>query len=110
MGSTHSTDFPTTPGAFDRSHNGGDNQGDAFVTKLAMEIDPTYAVCGRVTEAGGFTGIGGVTVWAGSTRSTTTDANGNYTFTRLPAGMYNIRPDRAPYAFSPASRAVLRAD
>lgn len=33
MGSTNSRDFPTTPGAFDRSHNGGD---DAFVAKLAM--------------------------------------------------------------------------
>ncbi len=32
-GWTGSSDFPTTPGAFDRSHNGYD---DAFVAKLAM--------------------------------------------------------------------------
>ena len=32
-GCTDSTDFPTTPGAFDTSFNGGD---DAFVAKLAM--------------------------------------------------------------------------
>ena len=31
-GDTSSTDFPTTPGAFDTSYNGGD--GDAFVAKL----------------------------------------------------------------------------
>jgi hypothetical protein len=31
-GDTGSTDFPTTPGAFDRTFNGGAN--DAFVTKL----------------------------------------------------------------------------
>src|SRR5262245_19683204 len=33
-GFTHSTDFPTTPGAFDTSFNGGSFIGDAFVTKL----------------------------------------------------------------------------
>ena len=30
-GRDHSNDFPTTPGAFDTSYNGG---GDAFVAKL----------------------------------------------------------------------------
>ena len=111
-GVTGSSDFPTTPGAFDTSYNGG---GDAFVVKLAMGGPvvpptptpvPTYTISGRVTEAGGFTGSGGVTVWADSTRSTTTNANGDYTLTGLPAGTYNIRPDKAPYAFSPTSRAV----
>lgn len=36
-GDTRSSNFPTTPGAFDRGYNGGS---DAFVTKLAMR-DPT---------------------------------------------------------------------
>ena len=31
-GETDSSDFPTTPGAFDTSYNGGDD--DAFVVKL----------------------------------------------------------------------------
>ena len=31
-GDTSSADYPTTPGAFDRTFNGG--SGDAFVTKL----------------------------------------------------------------------------
>ena len=31
-GSTNSNNFPTTPGAFDTSYNGGDH--DAFVAKL----------------------------------------------------------------------------
>lgn len=31
MGTTHSTDFPTTPGAFDRTHNG---KADIFICKL----------------------------------------------------------------------------
>src|SRR5215467_13612587 len=33
-GFTYSADFPTTPGAFDTSFNGGINASDAFVTKL----------------------------------------------------------------------------
>lgn len=66
----------------------------------------TYTISGRVTESGGFTGIPGVTVWADSTHSTTTNANGDYTLTGLPAGTYVIRPEKAPYAFSPASRTV----
>jgi len=31
-GYTRSSDFPTTPGSYDQTYNGGD--GDAFVTKL----------------------------------------------------------------------------
>lgn len=34
VGETYSTDFPTTPGAFDTSHNGDD---DAFVTKFSPD-------------------------------------------------------------------------
>jgi Mg-chelatase subunit ChlD len=34
IGTTYSIDFPTTPGAFDTSYNGGSPFGDAFVAKL----------------------------------------------------------------------------
>jgi hypothetical protein len=40
-GFTNSTDFPTTPGAFDTSYNG---DGDAFVTKLATAAVPATLV------------------------------------------------------------------
>jgi hypothetical protein len=35
-GSTDSSDFPTTPGAFDTTFNGSDYSNDAFVTKLGF--------------------------------------------------------------------------
>jgi hypothetical protein len=37
VGQTLSTNFPTTPGAFDTSYNGGVNYGDVFVAKLATD-------------------------------------------------------------------------
>jgi len=46
-GTTASIDLPTTPGAFDRDHNGGAS--DAFVAKL----DPTGSALGYSTYLGG---------------------------------------------------------
>lgn len=52
-GHTYSNDFPTTPGAYDTSYNGGEecikvnatvlNCGDAFVTRLAADGQLTYS-------------------------------------------------------------------
>ena len=48
-GGTAAADFPTTAGAFDRTFNGGNSPGDAFVTKLA----PTGASLVYSTFLGG---------------------------------------------------------
>ncbi|MBK6561920.1 carboxypeptidase regulatory-like domain-containing protein [Candidatus Amarobacter glycogenicus] len=84
------------------AYGGYVNGGGLFVLRFT---GVTYTISGRVTDASGH-GILGVTVWAGSPRNTTTDANGDYTFTELPAGTYGIRPDKDPYVFSPAFRTV----
>jgi hypothetical protein len=72
VGLTASTDFPTTPGAFDQTHNGGS---DSYVTKLS----PTGATLSYSTFLGGSSGDfgAGITVDAagaayvtGSTDST----------------------------------------
>ena len=65
----------------------------------------TYSISGRVTDANG-RGVFGVSVSAGSSRYTTTDANGSYMFSGLQAGTYTIAPSRYLYGFSPPSRTV----
>ncbi|MCA1622073.1 MAG: carboxypeptidase regulatory-like domain-containing protein, partial [Acidobacteria bacterium] len=60
-------------------------------------------------------GIAGATVTLSGTRNatTTTDSNGYYTFTALPAGgTYTVTPSSTRYSFAPASQAVadLEAD
>jgi Beta-propeller repeat len=52
-GQTFSPDFPTTPGAFDTTYNGGEG-GDAFVAKLT----PTGSALAYSTYLGGTTGEG----------------------------------------------------
>jgi len=101
-GWTSSTDFPTTPGAFDTTHNGTT---DVFVSKLALGGGGTYTLSGRVRDGSG-NGIAGVTVAAGAGGSATTAASGDYTITGLVAGTYTLTPAKAGYTFSPPSRTV----
>jgi len=65
-----------------------------------------HAISGRVTDAAN-QGLSGVLVAlsGGQTAQATTDANGNYAFTSLPAGAgYAVTPARAHYLFSPAAQ------
>lgn len=67
-----------------------------------------YAVAGisgTITAPDG-TGLGGVTVSAGSSFNTVTDAGGNFYFERLPAGEYTITPTHDVYTFDPPSQTV----
>jgi hypothetical protein len=98
-GETYSSDFPTTVGAFDQSHNG---QRDVFVTKLAVT---RYSISGQVRQANG-SPFGGVTVQTGSGEGDSSDAHGLYRIDGLLAGTYLLTPWRAGYAFWPANRHV----
>jgi hypothetical protein len=65
-----------------------------------------YSISGRVTLSG--SGLSGVTInLTGSTSaSTTTDSNGNYTFTGIQNGSYTITPSKSGYTFNPSSMPV----
>jgi hypothetical protein len=43
VGTTNSTNFPTTAGAFQTSHSNDNGNRDAFVTKLALTFNPTIS-------------------------------------------------------------------
>ncbi len=66
----------------------------------------TFSISGRVTA--GTIGLSGVTmVLSGAASKTTlTDANGNYTFTALGNGSYTITPGKSGYTFTPMNREV----
>ncbi len=70
-------------------------------------IGTTFSISGTITSGGG--PLAGVTVALSGTanKKTTTDANGNYTFTSLGNGSYTVTPSKTNHSFSPESRSVI---
>jgi len=66
----------------------------------------TFSLSGTITSGGG--PLAGVTVALSgvASKKTTTDANGNYTFTILGNGSYTVTPSKTNYVFSPTNRSV----
>jgi YD repeat-containing protein len=91
----------TTTGSAVESSN-YDSRGNLAST---VTTGSTHSISGRVTLDG--SGLRGIKVTAGS-KSTTTDANGNYTIAGLEKGWYKVLPgDKKPvYFFTPASQWV----
>jgi len=80
-GSTGSTDFPTTAGAFDTTYNdSGSGAGDAFVSKLsadgsALATRVTYAL-GTASRSGSGEGTTAASATASCSMSTLSSSNG----------------------------------
>jgi Concanavalin A-like lectin/glucanases superfamily/GDSL-like Lipase/Acylhydrolase family/SdrD B-like domain/CarboxypepD_reg-like domain len=73
----------------------------------------TYSISGTVSTQNSIKGLpntpmAGVTMTlsGAANGTTTTNVNGNYTFTGLTRGNYTISPGKAWYTFTPASRSV----
>jgi murein DD-endopeptidase MepM/ murein hydrolase activator NlpD len=97
-GGTYSSDFPTTPGAFDPSYNDGL---DAFVVKLGMGGGATtYSISGRIMDGNG-NPIQGVTISAGAVGSVVTNASGYYTISGRPQDEYTLWPSKTGFRFEP---------
>jgi len=65
----------------------------------------TYTITGRITASSASLAGVNVALSGAQTSVTTTDQNGNYSFSGLPgAGNYTITPTKTNYTFTPASR------
>ena len=70
---------------------------------------PTYIVSGAVSPAAN--GIGTTLTLSGSTsRTTSADASGNYSFSGVANGSYTVTPDKLGYTFTPASQSITVND
>jgi inhibitor of cysteine peptidase len=94
------TGFTFTPGSISTTVDGADITGQNFSTS-------TYLISGTVTSAGGGA-MQGVTVSLSglNTASTTTDANGYYSFQVTENGNYAVAASKAGYSFTPSSLSV----
>lgn len=71
----------------------------------AIPNPSTYSISGRVVDGNGAP-IANVAVSDGAGHTATTNGNGDYTLSNLPAGSYTVTPSKGGYAFVPASRSV----
>jgi plastocyanin len=73
-----------------------------------------YSISGHVEDDVRIEGVPDVTMTlsGASFATTTTDSSGNYTFTGLDNGIYNVTPSKTGYTFSPAdnTQTVIGAD
>ena len=91
---------------------GGGNDPNPSFTWASAETFTTYTISGRMTN--GQTGLPGVQVtlsgqaYGQTSLSTTTDANGNYSFIDVqPNISYTLTPSKDGYAITPSSRSFL---
>lgn len=101
-GWSESSNFPATPDAYDRFHNG---DRDGVVTLLDLpardEGPQSFSLFGSVVDTSG-AGLADITVRVGAATATT-DADGVFVLRDLPAGVYPVTPQHAGTRFTPAT-------
>ena len=93
--------YSFNPSSRNPTVSGGDVPNQDFT---ATPVGSTYTISGTVTSGGA--GLSGVTITlsGAATLSTTTNANGYYSFSGLANGQYTITPSKSGYSFNPSSR------
>ncbi|MBN1656965.1 MAG: hypothetical protein JXA93_01120 [Anaerolineae bacterium] len=98
-GSTDSSDFPTTAGAYGTTLQG---DSDGFVARLAAG---RYSISGRVGDINN-NPVSGVTISNGAGAVATTDGWGRFVLTDVGMSGHTIVPAKGSYSFVPASRYI----
>jgi uncharacterized repeat protein (TIGR01451 family) len=72
-------------------------------------VDPsqTFTISGRVADDSNAAIAGALVSYSGGSQGTaTTDANGNYSFSAISGGIYEVKPIKFGFEFSPQSRTI----
>lgn len=92
--------------------NGSGASADYLIVNPARGSQTTaaaFSISGQIIQAAGGAGGSGITVALSGSQSatTTTDANGNYTFSGVTGGgSYTVTPTSAGFTFTPASSSI----
>ena len=96
----------TTASTYNITHTVKDNANATVATVISsVKVPSTHTISGRVTHTGGapFPGVPMLLRQGGITRkTTTTDANGDYSFTAVNCGSWQVVANRSGYSWSPA--------
>ncbi len=86
--------------------NSGNPDNRDYHTGFRCAAPPeTYLIGGQVLDANS-NPIPAVTISAGATYTTTTDASGYYTLTGFPTGVYTVTASHSNYSISPGNRII----
>ena len=98
------TDYAFIPTSMTPTINGANVTGQSFTGKYTGVA--TFSISGAVTS--GSSPLSGVTMTlsGAASKTTTSDANGNYSFAGLSNGSYTITPSKTGYTFTPPNRSV----
>ena len=89
---------------YNRALTAAEIQAD-MTTPVGGVVPVTYNISGTITPSSAGSGAS-VSLTGFASATTTTDANGNFSFTGLRSGPYTVTPGKAGFTFTPASRAV----
>jgi hypothetical protein len=95
------TGYTFSPTSQSATVNGANVTGINF----AATANPTFSISGTISPTAG--GSGATVILSGAAAAnTTTNSAGNYTFSGLTNGAYNVTPNNNGYTFSPVSQSV----
>jgi hypothetical protein len=95
------TGYTFTPASQSVTINGTNQAGINFTAQSASG----YSISGVITPAA--SGSGTTITLSGTSKATTTsDANGNYSFTGLANGVYTVTPGKSGFTFTPQTKSI----